>query len=707
MSRNIRQFRYLTFLFPKMTAWAQLKKRLGSKKENIKAETKEGSKGHQSKLEPETLFKERYKGKKQIFQKNYEHPHVNGPVEVKVCHQSITELQMQAQIKMEEPTNYSKEIESVDTSDDTCADHQVLEIGSERGWRNDKSNSSDENVESSGSFNQFGSFTRKVSQVDNGLSSLFPIDLAGKDVSGCTSSHGKDFDTTNDTHSCDILAHCGTEDKVEHASIKLNIISETCLTTKQRISQRKRKYNRFFFGEEWEKPKGYLLQNIQSVTSSSLVCSSKGSNSVSSPLPTSSDGHQALEILLKEESSVTKSNSSDERDESSLSFMEYNCCAEKVCQDNSLLSPIYLPNRDVLDCSNPYGTVFDMKNDIHICDLSLTCDTEDEEEHTTFELKTMQVPANFNPQNTDTFFDTKQCVLSQKRNTRFVDQEWEKPKSYLEHNAHFSTFMNLDHSSKGSASILPLFSTAQQDTNNNHSKKCNEQEWHNVSSFKGTTIYRIRIFVQDSKTLKDKTGCLPSAWCLKKGYIAIESRMLPKHIKTSGKAQYFLKNSTIKGIVDNCFQFSSFPEKKSIKLYCMSYLVFCNMKEGDIVVMIMPPKKRVVRKGEAYFGVIMNNEIILKNPEEALIDDFPSPHLFDPMFRNSKFPGLLLRKVKWLRKGMIRSLPAQTTGKNGIESVGWLHETVPFYLMNVSKKARNVLQGSEFLAKTQMYENRE
>ena len=64
------------------------------------------------------------------------------------------------------------------------------------------------------------------------------------------------------------------------------------------------------------------------------------------------------------------------------------------------------------------------------------------------------------------------------------------------------------------------------------------------------------------------------------------------------------------------------------------------------------------------------------------------------------FKGLMLREVKWLRKGYMRDLPGQKRGLNGANTVPWLVESGPFWI-HKCKNGLDILKQNDFLKKTQ------
>jgi hypothetical protein len=129
--------------------------------------------------------------------------------------------------------------------------------------------------------------------------------------------------------------------------------------------------------------------------------------------------------------------------------------------------------------------------------------------------------------------------------------------------------------------------------------------------------------------------------------------------------------------------------------YCNAYIMFGGMKQGDVVSMIVPgapgPSNR-----ESYFGVITSEDLILRTKQEAMDEEFPHSHMFDM----DVFNGLMLRKVKWIRRCKVRHLLSQEDISNKVTQVKCLIEAAPFWLMD-NTKYKESFQTEEFLRETE------
>merc|ERR1711933_125363 len=91
-----------------------------------------------------------------------------------------------------------------------------------------------------------------------------------------------------------------------------------------------------------------------------------------------------------------------------------------------------------------------------------------------------------------------------------------------------------------------------------------------------------------------------------------------------------------------------------------------SMKVGDIVALLV---NGPTKKGQTFFGVIQSSKLILRNPEMAVKEGFPCPRLFTH-HENNAFNGIMMREVKWMRRGTTRDLPQQKASQ-----VTWLAES--------------------------------
>ncbi|KAL7524600.1 hypothetical protein ACHAWF_001014 [Thalassiosira exigua] len=208
---------------------------------------------------------------------------------------------------------------------------------------------------------------------------------------------------------------------------------------------------------------------------------------------------------------------------------------------------------------------------------------------------------------------------------------------------------------------------------------------------KASRFFRIRHFVR--KTPEDRYGRNCSQWCAENSYCASIDCVLkwaPVKISTGRGATEYLRGSHIDVIKDHNRRSGRYAEnERGLSTYCSSYKRFACMEKGDIIAMLVPGP---TGKGEAYFGVITSDNLILMTPDEAEEKEFPAPVLFEEGYSE----GLLLRDVRWMRKGYVRDLPVQKEGKPGVYSVSWLAESGPFWLVEPSKgKPLDIITGTD------------
>eukprot|EP00978_Attheya_sp_CCMP212_P021414 scaffold62468_cov45-Attheya_sp.AAC.1 len=236
-----------------------------------------------------------------------------------------------------------------------------------------------------------------------------------------------------------------------------------------------------------------------------------------------------------------------------------------------------------------------------------------------------------------------------------------------------------------------------------HGHEWQKQQWQLICKKQGIRFFRIRVFVGSSKTLQDPRGRLCSEWCIQNGYIASSSRAIPDrmlHDADAGEAKRFLEQPIdyVKHVCQS-LQHDYFARdvdnKSAMTRYCNAYRMFAGMKQGDVVSMIVPgapgPSNR-----ESYFGVITSEDLILRTKQEAMDEGFPHDHLFDM----DVFNGLMLRKVKWIRKCKVRNLLSQEDISNKVRQVKCLIEAAPFWLMD-NTKYKESFQTEVFLGKTE------
>merc|ERR1712194_91665 len=159
--------------------------------------------------------------------------------------------------------------------------------------------------------------------------------------------------------------------------------------------------------------------------------------------------------------------------------------------------------------------------------------------------------------------------------------------------------------------------------------------------------------------------------------------------------EYF-RESSVAALKNACRGTSLFSGQSDAVLtrYCGGYQRFAAMAKGDMVAMLIPGPPG---KGEACFGVLTSDKLILMSPDKCAAKGFPALHLLGG---HSRFNGLMLREVRWLRTGYVRHLPGQKAGKNGVNTLPWLVETGPFWLLKTNTSALDKMKSRAFLANT-------
>jgi len=225
--------------------------------------------------------------------------------------------------------------------------------------------------------------------------------------------------------------------------------------------------------------------------------------------------------------------------------------------------------------------------------------------------------------------------------------------------------------------------------------------WESICDANGIAFFRVRTFVGDSKEKPhDPNGCLCSEWCIQKGFIASSSRSIPADMLSNpNEAKNFLMQSS-DTVMEKCRQSKHFAgnleTKGSLRRYCNSYRYFAGaeeddgvkhrgIREGDVVAMLVPGRQKTVDR-ETYFGVVVSNDLILYSEKKAMDNGFPARKLFEMEI----FNGLMLRKVRWLRKCKTTELLSQLGTKGH-----WLVEASPFWFHRCSK-ALCVVETAEF-----------
>ena len=201
-----------------------------------------------------------------------------------------------------------------------------------------------------------------------------------------------------------------------------------------------------------------------------------------------------------------------------------------------------------------------------------------------------------------------------------------------------------------------------------------DTEWTQVVSggSDNRKIVRIMEFAKDSITEHDTQGRLCSLWCLERGHIACANRVIPEEFLTDqdGALEYLREEQ--EGLIKaKCLKLPLFLDGIG---HLWQYLLFARLRPGDLVILQLKAGARA--PGEAVFGFIEDDSFIVKTKKQILKEEnFPwkldRGTTLDPWAN-----GLMLRKVKWMRRGVMRDLPKQMITKRGDKQVSWMLENV-------------------------------
>ena len=228
-----------------------------------------------------------------------------------------------------------------------------------------------------------------------------------------------------------------------------------------------------------------------------------------------------------------------------------------------------------------------------------------------------------------------------------------------------------------------------EDTNDLDDEDTNEdtKHWPNAVSKDDVNVYRVRIFKKDSTCNDDKFGRKCSFWCIQNGYVATGANILlvdelRDKIQTGGLEnirdhirdmdhQHLLK------ICRDCKPYASIDGSKYVK----SKRDFIEMKTGDIVAMHVSgrDRKKVGPNTVLVFGVVQDNTLIHMSKDEAKKNDFPWNFQKDGQDIRGFHHGIMLRKVKWYRRGVLYDV-------RGDKQVNWLAECQGKWMAKIGEK---------------------
>lgn len=239
-----------------------------------------------------------------------------------------------------------------------------------------------------------------------------------------------------------------------------------------------------------------------------------------------------------------------------------------------------------------------------------------------------------------------------------------------------------------------------------------DAEWIAASSKNTVRVCRIKIFCNKSKTAFDKYGRLSSLWCIDKGYIASANRVIPEDLLSDpAKALKYLRQEKEGKIKEGCLLSPLFPKGEPVR-HLKAYITFAKLRPGDILILQLKGEKNK-EPGVAIFGAVEDDSFLIKSKDEVFGDTshaFPGgfPWVLNHGEKHDPYSnGLMLRKIKWMRHGMIRQLPMQIVTKKGTDMVTWMHESGPSFCVEVTNNnglkddAFSAMQSQKFLERTE------
>lgn len=232
--------------------------------------------------------------------------------------------------------------------------------------------------------------------------------------------------------------------------------------------------------------------------------------------------------------------------------------------------------------------------------------------------------------------------------------------------------------SAAATELFPIHNVASNDTQNNNAI----QEWQDICRAPNVELFRVRAFKQETITKEDPRGRMCAEWCIHNGCIPSSARFIPSTLLSNADdAKEFLCNKTANQIIEARKHSKYFESASNLTLYCNANRYFAGainrkgkkrgIQRGDVVALMVPGMEGT-KDRETYFGVVTSDDLVVLTPREAITNGFPAPQLFelDP----PRFNGLMLRRVKWMRRCKTRDLLSA-----GEKQVNWLVEAAPFW----------------------------
>ena len=213
--------------------------------------------------------------------------------------------------------------------------------------------------------------------------------------------------------------------------------------------------------------------------------------------------------------------------------------------------------------------------------------------------------------------------------------------------------------------------------------------WLDAISKDDFNVYRVRIFKNDSLCNDDKFGRKCSFWCIQNGYVASGALMLivdelRNKIQTGGleNVRDHIRDMDHKYLLKICRECKPYASIEGIKgTYVKTYRYFIEMKPGDVVAMHVGGKDREKDGPNTIlvFGVVQDDTLFHMDKDEARKNGFPWNFQKDEKDIRGFDNGIMLRKVKWYRQGVLYDV-------RGDEQAKWLAECQGKWMAKIGEK---------------------
>ena len=229
------------------------------------------------------------------------------------------------------------------------------------------------------------------------------------------------------------------------------------------------------------------------------------------------------------------------------------------------------------------------------------------------------------------------------------------------------------------------------------------KEWRGLVS-RSESVFRVRVFQTSSTNRDDMFGRKCSFWCIKNECMVTTSfvlSVLPKDIQNDGKASRdYIRGKSYEEFNDICKGCAPYYSVHQL-LYARTYKYFIEMKPGDIIALQISGKIKGAKNGPIpalVFGVVQDDDLILKKKDDA--SDFPYWNFKKEGDKSGFDPGLMLRRVKWYREGVLCDV-------RGDDQAKWLAEHAPKWMAKVGagttahlKEAMKRMRSNTFIQNT-------